>query len=43
MLPRQDVNELLKKQGDFLVRTTQKSDDAERVEVISVMWDGKIR
>lgn len=43
MLPRADVNTLLKKQGDFIVRTTQKNEQAERQEAISVMWDGKIR
>ena len=39
LLPREDVPDLLKKNGDFLIRITEPSIGMAQSVVISVMWD----
>ena len=39
LLPREDVPELLRKNGEFLIRITEPSAGMAQSVVISVMWD----
>jgi len=40
ILPREEVQRLLKQDGDYLVRESKKKNTAESQYVLSVMWQG---
>ncbi|CAJ0573740.1 unnamed protein product, partial [Mesorhabditis spiculigera] len=43
LLPREDINTLLKEQGQFLLRQTEPAQGQGMKTVLSVFWDGKPR
>lgn len=40
LLPREEVQQLLKQDGDYLVRESKKRGTGETQYVLSVMWQG---